>query len=145
MTTANAGREPTLMKLSDTDREIVNPEEDVRNKTVIDVDGSKLGKVTDLLVDDGGNHVRFMLVEHGGILGFGATESYIPVDTITEVTVDEVRVNTNLEKVAGIPEYDPDIETKPGLYENTYGYYGVTPFWDSGYVEPGFPYFGHRG
>lgn len=144
MTTADAHQEPALIKLSDTGMEIPDPEEDIRGKTVIDNHGSKLGKVADLLVDDGLRHVRFMLVEHGGILGIGATESFIPVDTITEVIADEVHVDTDLKTVAGIPEYDPDIESKPRSYRETYDYYGVTPFWDPGYESHAFPYSGGR-
>lgn len=130
MTGANPN--PALMRISDSTQTIPNPAEDVRGRKVIDAQGEKLGKVTDLLIDDTANHVRFLLVEHGGILGMGATQSFIPVETITEYTDDDVYVNTDRQTVAGAPAYDPEIAADSTFYENTYGYYGYAPFWAGG-------------
>ncbi len=145
MTAAESPNRPTLIKLGDTDRNIADPDEDVRGRVVIDVNGEELGKVADLLVDDTASHVRFFLVEHGGILGIGATETFIPVDAITEITPDSVWVDRDMRTVAGAPQYDPEIGTEAEFYKDVYGYYGVAPFWTPGYMPPPLPHNGRRG
>ena len=63
----------TLIKLSDSDLAVADPAEDIRGRPVHDSAGQELGMIADLLIDKGEVEVRFLLVEHGGILGFGAT------------------------------------------------------------------------
>lgn len=130
MTESQNRPSPTMLKLGDTDRTIPETDEDIRGRKVIDRNGEKLGKVTDLLVDDAALHVHFMVVEHGGILGIGATQSFIPVEAVTEVDDSEVHVDTNLETVAAAPVYDPDITVAAKYIEDVYGYYGVNPYRD---------------
>lgn len=122
-------RQPTMIRLSDTDRTIPNPDEDIRGRKVVDRDGERLGKVSDLLIDDSAMRARFLIVEHGGILGIGATQSFIPVEAVTSIDTDDVQVNTDVQTVAGAPVYDPEITVHPEYYEQVYGYYGVTPYW----------------
>jgi hypothetical protein len=70
----------SIRKLSDTGSTITPAADDIRGRTVKDKDGDAIGNVHDLLIDDGERKVRFLLVEHGGFLGFGRTNSFIPVD-----------------------------------------------------------------
>lgn len=127
---------PAMIRLSDTDWTITDAADDVRGREVVDSSGEKLGKVADLLVDDGVRQVRFLLVEHGGILGLGATQSFIPAESVTEVGAERVVVNANAQAVAGAPKYDPDIGADIDFYANVYGYYGFSPFWAPGFVPP---------
>lgn len=144
MTSASAGSASAMIKLNDTDRTIVDPEQDIRGRTVVDEHDEELGKVADLLVDSEAEAVRFIVVEHGGILGIGATETFLPVESITEITDDRVFVNTDRKTVAGAPEYDPELGDQAGFYEDVYGYYGIPPFWTPGYVAPTSALFGRR-
>lgn len=125
-------QQPTMIRLSDTDRTIPDPDEDIRGRKVVDRGGEQLGKVVDLLVDDDAMRARFLVVEHGGILGIGSTQSFIPVESVAGIDGDEVRVNTDADAVAGAPGYDPQIAIHPKYYEDVYGYYGVTPYWTVG-------------
>jgi sporulation protein YlmC with PRC-barrel domain len=125
-------QQPTMIRLGDTDRTIPNPDEDIRGRRVIDRNGEQLGKVADLLIDDTAERARFLIVEHGGILGLGASQSFIPVEAVTSIDEDDVRVNTDMRTVAGAPGYDPGITTEPKYYQDVYGYYGVTPYWTVG-------------
>ena len=134
---------PTLVRLSDTDRVIADPTDDIRGRTVRDRDGEDLGKVDDLLVDTTEDRVRFLRVESGGILGLGATPVFIPVEAVTEVA-EEIRIDQSAAKVADAPRYDPDI--REGMqpddteyYGGIYGHYGYAPFWAPGYVPSGRP------
>jgi len=109
MTTDSAGRIGRLDRLSDTGRTVADPVEDIRGRGVKDSDSEDIGKVADLLVDSEQGKVRFLQVEHGGILGFGATPSFIPVDAIDRITEDDVYISQSAQRVAGAPRYEPDL------------------------------------
>ncbi|MFD8427787.1 PRC-barrel domain-containing protein [Streptomyces coelicoflavus] len=135
-----AGETPILNKLSDSQQTVATPAEDVRGRKVADTDGNDIGKVEDLLVDEPESKVRFLLVAHGGFLGFGETKSFIPVDAVTHITDDQVFIDQSRERVAKAPVYDPDLTDEPEYYSNVYGYYGYAPFWGPGYIYPTFPF-----
>lgn len=138
-------QQPTMIRLGDTDRTIPNPDEDIRGRKVVDRDGEQLGKVADLLIDDAAMRARFLIVAHGGILGLGATQSFIPVEAVTGIDTDDVRVDTDAQTVAGAPVYDPEIALEPKYYEEVYGYYGVTPYWRVGPDAREYPGYERRG
>lgn len=131
----------SLTKLGDSDQVLVDPTEDIRGYRVRDRDGNDLGKVDDLLVDSEQHKVRMLRVEHGGILGFGATPSFIPIDAVTSVSDDLVCVGEPRDRVSEAPRYDPDLVDESEYYESLYGYYGVPPYWSAGYVYPPYPYY----
>lgn len=130
----------SLVKLSDSGQILADPAEDIRDRQVRDRDGNDIGKIDDLLIDGEHRKVRFLIVEHGGILGFGTTPSFIPVDAVIRIEDEAVHVNESGDRVAGAPRYDPDLRDRPD-FENLYGYYGYAPFWAPGYVYPGYPYY----
>ncbi|MEU8660861.1 PRC-barrel domain-containing protein [Actinoplanes philippinensis] len=127
----------TLTALSDTNQLVADPALDVRGRSVIDSGGEKIGTVADLLIDTGTNHVRFLRVEHGGVLGFGAQSSFIPVESIARVTEDEVYVSSSKDHVAGGPGYDPDLVDQRDYYDKIYGHYGHEPVVARGSTYPG--------
>ena len=129
----------TLYVLGDRGQTVDESANDVRGRQVKDKDGDSIGKVADLLVDDVEDKVRFLLVEHGGFLGFGETKSLIPVDAVTKITVDDVFVDQSRERVAAAPGYSPDLVDDRPYHGSIYGYYGYAPFWGAGYTYPVFP------
>ncbi|MFD8427964.1 PRC-barrel domain-containing protein [Streptomyces coelicoflavus] len=135
-----ADKAPMLNKISDSQQTVETPEEDVRGRKVADTDGNDIGKVEDLLVDEPERKVRFLLVAHGGFLGFGETKSFIPVEAVSHITDDQVFIDQSRERVSKAPVYDPDLTDEPQYYSNVYGYYGYAPFWGPGYVYPTFPF-----
>jgi sporulation protein YlmC with PRC-barrel domain len=139
MTTDDETRPARLDKLSDTGQTVADPAEDIRGRSVKDKEGGDIGTVADLLVDSERGTVRFLLVEHGGILGFGATPSFIPVEAIARITEDCVYISQSGEQVAAAPRYDPDLADESQYYKDLYGYYGYPPFWTPGYMYPGYP------
>ena len=102
-------RQPTLVRLGDTDQTLADPNLDIRGRTVRDREGGEIGKVDDLLVDAEEKKVRMLRVAHGGILGIGATPSFIPVEAVTRVTEDEVHVDRLGTEVVESPRYDPEL------------------------------------
>lgn len=138
--TDSASESPLLRKLGDSGVTVEVPAEDIRGRMVKDNGGNDIGKVAELLIDEQEQRVRFLVVEAGGFLGIGETQSFIPVDAITGISGDEVRIDRSGEHVAGAPRYDPKLAVDDrGYYENLYGYYGLTPYWGIGYTYPGFP------
>lgn len=134
MTSQNSA---TIIKLSDSGQTVVPSTDDVRGRKVRDKDGKDLGTVHDLLIDDEEHKVRFLLVDHGGFLGFGEKKSFIPVDAVTEVTEDDVVVNQTREHVAGVPAYEPELVDDRNYPARVYSHYGYEPFWGVGYSYSG--------
>lgn len=126
----------TLYTLGDRGQTVDRSANDVRGREVRDKDGEGLGKVADLLVDDREEKVRFLLVEHGGFLGFGEKKTLIPVDAVTKITAHEVFVDQSRDRVAAAPGYDPDLVDDRSYHSSLYGYYGYAPYWGAGYMYP---------
>ncbi|SCL14308.1 Sporulation protein YlmC, PRC-barrel domain family [Micromonospora nigra] len=122
----------TLMKLGDSGQTIAAPGKDVRGRHVVDAGGEELGKVDDLLIDSEEHKVRFLRVEHGGILGIGATATFIPVEAVSDIDDDTVRVDLTRQKIEQAPTYDPEVVDDTGYYAELYGYYGYPPFFGPG-------------
>ena len=121
----HAKKVPTLSRLRDIGRAVSSSDEDIRGRMVKDKNGQDLGRIEDLLVDDVKWKVRFMDVASGGILGFGDSKSFIPVDAITRMTADNVYISHTLEHVAGAPRYDPTLVAIDVNYlMELYPYYG---------------------
>ncbi len=131
-----SNEQPTLYTLGDRGQTIDGSANDVRGRTVKDKDGEGIGKVADLLVDDREDKVRFLLVEHGGFLGFGETKSLIPVDAVTKVTEDEVFIDQSRDRVASAPGYSPDLVDDRPYHSSVYSHFGYIPYWGPGYMYP---------
>lgn len=123
-----AGAHPVLVKLSDEGQTVAPTDVDIRGRRVHDRNDVDLGRIQNLLVDTVHHKVRMLRVEHGGILGFGASASFVPVEAITAVTDDVVYIDQTRERVANAPRYDPDVVEAPLTFPTLYGYYGYVPF-----------------
>lgn len=129
-----------LRKLKDSDLTVAKRDDDVRGRRLVDRDGEELGKVDALFVDEAEKKVRLLRAKSGGFLGIGREHVLVPVEAVTGIGPDEVRVDLTRERLAGAPEYRPELIERPDYYASVYGYYGYTPFWASGYTYPMFPY-----
>lgn len=124
-------RPSTLSRLSDTDQTVADPGLDVRGMLVKGTDGEKLGTVDDLLIDPVERRVHFLRVSEGGILGFGAARSFIPVEAVRAVRDRTVYVEVDPARLADAPGYDPPlIEAEDDLRfgNHLYGRNGHLPF-----------------
>jgi sporulation protein YlmC with PRC-barrel domain len=126
----------TLYTLGDRGQTVDGSANDIRGRAVKDNDGSGIGKIADLLVDDREQKVRFLLVEHGGFLGFGEKKTLIPVDAVTKITENEVFIDQSRERVAAAPGYAPDLVADRPYHSSLYSHYGYASFWDGGYTYP---------
>jgi sporulation protein YlmC with PRC-barrel domain len=126
----------TLMLLGDSRHMLADPAQDIRGYKVVDRDGKEIGKVDDLLIDNEQRKVRMLRVEHGGLLGIGATPLFLPVDTIDDVTDDKVLLGSSQVQVVGAPGYDPELVDRDERMAELYDYYGSAPYWAPGYLPP---------
>lgn len=129
-----------LVRLSDTNLTLEHAAEDVRGFKVIDSNGDEIGHVDDLMVDDTHKKVRFLVVAAGGFLGIGEKRFWLPVDAVTSVKTEEVDVDTTAEHVKAAPGYDPEIVPSHPYATDVYAYYGMAPYWGSGYIYPPYPF-----
>lgn len=132
-----------LIRLGDSDETVANAADDIRDRHVKDKDGEDLGKVSDLLVDTTEHKVRLIEVASGGFLGIGREKTYLPVDAITAITSDEVRIDHTRSHIAGSPVYDPALVRERETYGSIQDYYGYTPFWGPDYRYPDYPNYRH--
>lgn len=120
---------PVMIRLGDHGKTVANPAEDIRGRSVVDGDGNPVGRVVDLLIDDDHRKVRFLRIKHGGFLGIGAEEIFIPAEAIVQVLGDEVRIDQTRQHLAGAPTYDPELGEDLPYLNSLYGYYGIAPYW----------------
>jgi sporulation protein YlmC with PRC-barrel domain len=130
-----------LEKLRDTGLELADAAQDIRNYKVLDTDGEDIGHVSALFIDRDERKVRMLEVRGGGFLGLGDRHFLLPVDTITNVEKREVHINQTRARIVQSPVYDPTLVEAPthDYWEPYYGYYGLSPYWGSGYMYPQFP------
>ncbi len=130
-----------LAKLNDTDLALADSAQDIRNRKVIDRHNEEIGRVSALFIDVGERKVRMLEVRAGGFLGLGDRHFLLPVDAITSVAKDRVHINETRDRVVNSPAYDPALIDRPPreYWEPFYGYYGLSPYWGSGYLYPHFP------
>ena len=93
--------------------------------TVVDQDGSKIGKVGQIYLDDQTGQPEWVTVSTGL---FGSTESFIPLAQ-ADVAGDEIRVPYDKDKVKGAPRVDADGDLSQDQEAELYAFYGL------GYTE----------
>lgn len=93
----------TLITMSDTGQTVADSADDIRGRKVKDKDGIDIGEVHDPLIDLREHKAQFLLIEHGGLRGFGETKSFVPVDAISRITTDDVYISHTREHVARAP------------------------------------------
>ncbi|MFJ6376174.1 PRC-barrel domain-containing protein [Pseudarthrobacter oxydans] len=132
-----------LVKLEDTGKTVADEREDIRGYAVKAASGEDIGTVEDLLIDLDEEKVRFLIVASGGFLGIGKDKSFIPIDAIKSINEEnkDVLLDRSRDQVAGAPGYDPELADVKSFYEGVYGYYGLSPYWSTGYAHPGYPYY----
>jgi sporulation protein YlmC with PRC-barrel domain len=130
-----------LENLNDTGLILADRDGDIRGRKVIDPDGTEIGRVSDLFIDENERKVRMLEIRAGGFLGLAERHALLPVDAITSVNEHAVHVNETRERVAHSPAYDPSLIKAPTVesWEPFYGYYGLSPYWGNGYMYPDFP------
>ncbi len=98
----------------------------------VDSDGSKLGKIGQVYLDDETGRPEWATVRTGL---FGTKEAFVPLAQ-ADVAGGEIRVPFDKDKVKHAPHIDADGHLSPAEEEELYRYYGVgTGTGTAGYTE----------
>ncbi|CAN5143657.1 hypothetical protein BH24ACT19_BH24ACT19_14400 [soil metagenome] len=113
------GGDQKLVKLDDFEGELDEQWQDIKGRKVLDKSGEEVGTVEDLYIYKDASAVHLLKVS-GSERGF-----LIPVDAVTNVTDEGVKVEQAGDVIQTSPEFDseevPDTETSRAAYEH-YGY-----------------------
>jgi sporulation protein YlmC with PRC-barrel domain len=116
-----------LIRLSDSDFVLANPEDDLCGKDILDAEGQRIGKVEDLYIDRQEREVRFLAVGAGGFLGIGEKRFLVPVEAVTQVAEGWVTIEPGrTERVAGAAPFDTKV--RPPAADRGSDYYASLPF-----------------
>jgi sporulation protein YlmC with PRC-barrel domain len=141
-----------LASLKSSRIDLINTNEDILGRKVVDVNGQDVGKVDDLFADLNERRVRFLSVKSGDILGVGGKTFLIPVDVIQSAGADQVVINESKDRILNGPQVDEAslVATTGTTGETTgsfdatavplvevYEYYAIDePFWSPTYRSP---------
>lgn len=131
-----------LERLSDTGLVLSELGQDIRGRKVVDQHGSDVGHISGLFIDEGERKVRMLELRAGGFIGIGERHFLLPVDAITSVGESAVHVSESGDRIVHSPVYDPTlvVASTRDYWEPYYGYYGLSPYWGTGYMYPTFPW-----
>jgi sporulation protein YlmC with PRC-barrel domain len=121
-----------LAKLGRSEFMLDDQRDDVRGRTVVTIDGEKIGDVDDLMIDKVDWKVRFLEVGSGGFLGIGEHKSLIPVEAVIRVDEDHVYIDRSRNHVAAAPAYHPHVVATDPYFNTVYEHYGHPAPWTPG-------------
>lgn len=129
-------KDAMFLRLRDTGRTVADYRMDLRRRTVLDVFGQEVGRVTALIVDADVHKVRFLQVSFGGILRDGRKTTFIPVEAIAWISPTTVTIDRSGHTISRGPTYDPEFIDDVALFEQICGYYEVPVYWNSRDPKP---------
>jgi uncharacterized protein (TIGR02271 family) len=91
------------------------------NGVVVGQDGERLGKVSEVYLDDQTGAPSWVTVKTGW---FGSSESFVPLDR-AQIDGDDIRVPYDKETVRSAPHFDAGQPLSPADEEQLYTYYGL--------------------
>lgn len=107
----------------------------LKGRRVVDRDGEESGRIDNLIAeppaDDtsiGSEHLRYIVVSYGGVLGLGRRMAAVPVEHIT-LDDDLARVSVAREVLQQAPSYDPGAPFSRREEQVVCAYFGCTPYW----------------
>lgn len=134
----NLNNSESLVRLSEA-RELERTNAvDYRGKDVVDKHGRDIGEVKDVFVDQRERRTRFLEVASGGFLGIGRKTFLVPVDAVSNINEDKVTIKQEQSLLTKAPDFDPST-LDDRFIDETFSFYGATPYWREGYQYPTFP------
>jgi len=127
----------TLTYVGSSGLEISPPDDDITGLAVVDPQGLRIGEVEDVVIDARDHRVRLICIVSGGILGFAADRTLLPVETVTKVDdrvhVDRSHGEIQARRVEGMESEAASERTEAPAeptFEQVYAAYGILPFWE---------------
>jgi hypothetical protein len=104
------------------------------NGYAIEASDGTIGTVNDLLFDDVGWFVRWLVVDTGNWLP--GRKVLLPVSALgqPDQTLRQFPVNLTRQQVEHSPDIDTDLPVSRQLESHVYDYYGWAPYWSGGFL-----------
>jgi uncharacterized protein (TIGR02271 family) len=103
-----------------TDTASSTPVAELVGRTAIDTDGDKIGKISDIYVDNETGQPEWLAVNTGM---FGTKVSFVPIESATLVD-DDVQVGYSKAQVKDAPKAEADGQLSPDEESQLYAHYG---------------------
>lgn len=111
----------------------LRPASILNGAAVENLEGEKLGKVEELMIDPSNGRIAYAVLSFGGILGFGEKLFAVPWDALFVDTKNEVVVlDIDKQTLKKAPAFDKDNwpdTNDHGWLVDVYSYYGYRPYW----------------
>ena len=97
----------------------------------------KIGTISDFLFDDTSWLVRWLVVDTGNWLS--GRKVLLPSSAMVGLDVkhEECSINLTMQQIKNSPDIETDRPVSRQMETSVYGYYGYSPFWNSGYGNMG--------
>jgi len=118
-----------FVKLSRSDVAGEYVDHDVRGRTVLTIDGDRIGVIGDLLLDMVDGRVCFLEVRSEGPLGIRGQRSLIPIEAMSDLDEHQVFVEHSSDHVSTSPLYNPHVTETVHYLNDVYEHYGYAPLW----------------
>jgi hypothetical protein len=104
------------------------------NGYAIEASDGTIGTVNDLLFDDVGWFVRWLVVDTGNWLP--GRKVLLPLSALgqPDQTLRRFPVKLTMQQVKDSPDVDTDLPVSRQIEEHVYDYYGWSPYWSSGFL-----------
>lgn len=112
---------------------VIHKKSDIIGATVRNIQGEKLGEITDLVFAKDTGNITYVVLSHEGITGNGERLIPVPLDALRFINDKNVQINISMEKLASAPGFEkanvPDMTARQWNID-TYKFYGIRPYWE---------------
>lgn len=112
---------------------VIHKKSNIIGATVSNVQGEKLGEISDLVFDKDTGNITYVVLSHEGVTGNGEKMIPVPLDALRFINDKNVNLNMSMEKLASAPGFEkanlPDM-TERQWNIDTHKFYGVRPYWE---------------
>jgi len=111
----------------------------LKGTSVIDRDGEESGRIENLIAEPGvadsddiqHEHVRYVVISFGGVLGIGRRFAAVPIEHVT-LTGDPIQISIERSVLQQAPAFEPGAPFSRREEQVVCAYFGCTPYWSEG-------------
>lgn len=110
--------------------------DDLKNFTVQDTRGEKVGKVSQVLVDVDSGRIGYAVVSSGGFLGMGGQKYIVPFNALKSGEKGQtLTLDIQKDQLKQAPKGDIEQVMNRETGREIHQFYGVSPYWEEGGSE----------
>jgi sporulation protein YlmC with PRC-barrel domain len=111
--------------------------DDLKNFTVQDTRGEKIGKVSQVLVDLDSGRIGYAVVSSGGFLGMGGEKYIVPFNALKSGERRQtLTLDVQKDQLRQAPKGDMEQVMSRESGREIHQFYGVSPYWEENSSEP---------